>query len=74
MADDVTIDFDDIQGFVVRGFGGLAHAGYLFFKIDDEAAFRTWLRERLSEYFFTPSTAREDVPAPAAALGLSASG
>lgn len=39
------IDFSDIQGLVVRGYGALHSAGYLLLRISDRQRSRAWLRD-----------------------------
>jgi Dyp-type peroxidase family len=38
-----TLELDDIQGFIARGYGNLKAARYLVLRVEDAAAARTWL-------------------------------
>jgi Dyp-type peroxidase family len=40
----VSIDVEDVQGLVFRGYGGLPHASYPLLRIGDAAGARAWLR------------------------------
>lgn len=44
---DFTLEFNDIQGFVIRGFGKLTVGHYLFFNIEDTPLFKDWLKKEL---------------------------
>lgn len=46
------IDFDDIQGLVVRGYGGLPAAAYLLLRISDRHRARPWLRDLVGQITF----------------------
>ena len=37
------LDFDDIQGILLRGYGDLRHASYVCLHVDDPSAARAWL-------------------------------
>ena len=70
------LEFEDIQGLVLRGFKGMPQAGYAFFKIEASSPFKTWLSARLAACDITPADIRsEDVPKkPRQALAFTISG
>ncbi len=74
MADKFNIEYQDIQSFVVRGFGHLGNAGYAFFTITDAERFLRWLDGRLEARGFIPASARKQVAGPCSAIGFSAQG
>ena len=74
MAGTFDIEFEDIQGFVVRGFGHLRQAGYAVFTITDPQRFRAWMNDRLRALDFIPASSRRKVPGPCNALGFTAAG
>ncbi len=49
MASTKTIEFDDIQGLVTRGFGSLTAASYLLINIIDPQKARPWLRDLVAQ-------------------------
>ncbi len=53
-----SLEFDDIQGFVLRGFGKLAHATYAFFRLDSKPKFQAWLAATLAADGITPASHR----------------
>lgn len=52
MATTSDIEFDDIQGLVVRGYGALPAAAYLLLRVTDRDRARTWLQARLGQLTF----------------------
>ena len=50
----VSIELDDIQGLLVRGYGQLPRCKYYFLKIDNAAEARAWLSDMVSSV--TPAT------------------
>jgi Dyp-type peroxidase family len=54
-----TLELNDIQGIVIRGYGNLRAASYVLFRIDDPAAARNWLQV-LANTVTTGDTRPED--------------
>jgi Dyp-type peroxidase family len=48
MADE-RLDIEDIQGIVLRAYGDLRHAAYLFLHVEDPGRARSWLRDLYGE-------------------------
>jgi Dyp-type peroxidase family len=63
---DHPIDWDDVQGNVLRGYG-FDHGRHLVFRVDDPAAARRWLAATVAEV--TPGSPWGDAP-PATTLNL----
>ncbi|MDC0664120.1 Dyp-type peroxidase [Marinobacter sp. SS21] len=53
------IDFSDIQGLVVRGYGGLPEACYLLLRIREREPARVWLQARLAELSYADNRPRQ---------------
>jgi Dyp-type peroxidase family len=54
------LDFHDIQGLVLNGYGHLDHSRYLFFKITDARAAKRWLTTIASQVSSAKRRRRED--------------
>lgn len=52
------LEFNDIQGFIIRSFVKLPYAGYLFFTISDPILFKTWLANALQQGRITAANIR----------------
>ncbi len=60
------LEFDQIQGLVLSGYGHLDHAGYIFLRIDDAAKARHWLAEQVPGV----TTARKPVVKPERCMNI----
>ncbi len=67
----LNLEFDDIQGFVVRGFG---HLGYALISISDVGRFQSWMEGELGAGSFTPASVRKQTAGLRGAIGFSATG
>ena len=74
MAGKFNLEFDDIQGFVVRGFGHLGYAGYALISISDVGRFQSWMEGELGAGSFTPASVRKQTAGLRGAIGFSATG
>lgn len=68
------LEFEDIQGLVVRGFGKLPYSGYTLFSIKDEVKFKRWLAAELTNGLITPATVRGLTIGSSQAIAYTASG
>lgn len=82
----VSLEFDDIQGLITRGYGDLRAAAYLLLRVEDAGSVRTWLSETVPSITpaalkpqssainvaFTPSGLERLGLAPAELAGFSA--
>jgi Dyp-type peroxidase family len=59
---DDSLDFSDIQGIIVSGYGHLSHSKYLFLRIEDAVKAKEWLRSLLQHQRITSSLWTEKPP------------
>jgi len=60
------LEFDQIQGLVLSGYGHLDHAGYVFLRIDEAAKARHWLAEQVPKV----TNARKPVVKPERCMNI----
>ncbi len=68
------LEFEDIQGFALRGFGFLADAGYAMVSIKAPGKFKAWLAKELGENKITPSVKRKITEGQHHAIAFTANG
>ena len=74
MTQSTSLEFNDIQGFAVRGFGKMPYAGYLMVTIKAPTKCKHWLKQQLEDNIITPATQREATGGARRALAFCASG
>ena len=74
MAKTDSLQFEDIQGFALRGFGQLAHSGYSFVRLESLIEFKHWLAQALHSRQITPATVRKVEAGQRLCIAFSASG
>lgn len=69
-----SLEFDDIQGLALRGFGKMAHAAYVFFQITAKSKFQKWLGNATTANAITPASTRRPVGGNRQAIAFTAGG